>query len=371
MVKKTIKVKFASGFGSIGTILEYLEKRFNVRVLDKDFDYFICNESIYRCKEDFFELLNLKPEVIRIIFCWEALYPDLNLFDYAVCYDSFDSSRILALPVFDDRIGQLYNTVDELDLSKNGKKPEDILKEKTKFCNFIYGNSVSHPTRDALFYKLSEYKQVESLGRHLKNVEINDTRFCDDWAKISIDLKRPYKFSIAAENASFRGYTSEKIITSMMANTIPVYFGNPDIVNEFNSKSFINVNEFNNLDDVLKRVKEIDENDDLYCSIMAEPWRTPEQKERQKKANDEYLNGLYNIFEQEFNKAHRRPQGCWADYLYPGFFKSLSAQKQPERKISFAENLFSVKNDSSKQHKLIRFFGVKITINKNKKHLNP
>ena len=45
-------------------------------------------------------------------------------------------------------------------------------------------------------------------------------------------MKKPYKFSIAFENAWYPGYTSEKIVTSMLAGTIPIYWGNPDISRE-------------------------------------------------------------------------------------------------------------------------------------------
>lgn len=68
-------------------------------------------------------------------------------------------------------------------------------------------------------------------------------------------MKKPYKFSIAFENAWYPGYTSEKIVTSMLAGTIPIYWGNPDISREFNSASFINCHDFPTLDDAAAYVK--------------------------------------------------------------------------------------------------------------------
>lgn len=40
---------------------------------------------------------------------------------------------------------------------------------------------------------------------------------------------RDFKFSINMENTRARGYTSEKIFTGLLARTVPVYFGNPDL----------------------------------------------------------------------------------------------------------------------------------------------
>lgn len=365
---KTIKIGFASNCNIDRYVTELLKKKFNVEVSNNNCDYFICNELIYSDANAFNELLNLKPEVIRIIFCGEALYPDLNLFDYAVGWDEFDhEERTIKFPSFALRIGSIYDSISEIDLSKKNKNPLEILKEKTKFCNFIYSNPLAHPTRDNLFYKLSEYKKVDSLGKHLKNIEIEDTRNDNNWGKISIDLKRPYKFSIAAENVVFKGCTTEKILTSMLANTIPIYFGNPDIKEEFNPKSFINVSDFNNLDEVVERIKEIDQNDELYCEIMSEPYRTPEQIEKKDKELSNFYNKFYYIFEQNFKEAHRRPQGCWPDYYYLNIFKRALSQYiyiyQKRKRISFyAEKIFSVKNDKLKRHNIINLLGIKFKL---------
>ena len=67
-------------------------------------------------------------------------------------------------------------------------------------------------------------------------------------------------------------------------------------------------------------VEEIDKNDDLYLEMISQPCRTKTQIEKAKKAREEFLEKFYNIFEQDFNKAHRRPRGCWQDTMYPAFF---------------------------------------------------
>jgi len=53
---------------------------------------------------------------------------------------------------------------------------------------------------------------------------------------------RDYKFSISIENRIAVGYTSEKMYNAMQADCIPIYYGNPSVHRDFNTKSFINGN---------------------------------------------------------------------------------------------------------------------------------
>lgn len=47
--------------------------------------------------------------------------------------------------------------------------------------------------RDKLFYNLSEYKRVDSLGKHLNNVNTKGTGYLGHH-KDCVTLKEPYKF---------------------------------------------------------------------------------------------------------------------------------------------------------------------------------
>lgn len=320
--KKAIKIGFPSFvWPSFKDYVENLLKpRFNVNVCD-DYDYFFANEGIYWNKQNMAEFLASSEHAIRILLLGECIYPDFNITDYAFCGRDADvvSDRNLFLPYINGLVPSLFDSVGELDLSKKNLSAEQILKEKVKFCNFIYANPNAHPMRDLLFYKISEYKMIDSLGSHLNNVEVRNTRNDTNWSKISVDLKRPYKFSIAAENAKFPGYASEKIVTSMLANTIPIYFGDPKISEKYNPRSFINVSDFSSIEDCVKYIEKIDQNDDLYCEIMSEPWRTSEQIEKFEKDTEKFYDDLYRVFELDIKSAKRRPEGTWPDVMYPNF----------------------------------------------------
>jgi len=313
-MKKTIKINFWSleSDGFEEWILSLLEKKFNVIISD-DYDYYLVSESVYLDARYMKEMLRLcKKDCIRIMGGGEAIYPDLNLFDYVVglTYSHIiEDDRVINIPILlaQESNRDLLPPVSELDNVKKKVSPRQILDSKTKFCNFIYGNANAHKMRDDLFYAISKYKSVDSLGMHLKNVDIEDTRQDEDWGRISIRLKSPYKFSIAAENARFSGYTSEKLITSMMANTIPIYWGNPYVNELYNPKSFINAADYQNLEELVEHIAEIDQNDDLWCEIMSEPWRTQEQIEQRNIDIEKFYRSFYSIFEKDLVDARRRP----------------------------------------------------------------
>ena len=111
-----------------------------------------------------------------------------------------------------------------------------------------------------------------------------------------------HKFSICFENCLQKGYTTEKIVEAFAAGCIPIYYGNPDIGEEFNTKAFVNVHDFDSLEDAANKVIEIDQDEELYKQIKSEPIITGAQK------NDSELRAfLFSIFDQPLEQARRRP----------------------------------------------------------------
>jgi len=79
----------------------------------------------------------------------------------------------------------------------------------------------------------------------------------------AIDDKYPvlqqYKFSICFENCIFGGWVTEKIIDSMAAGCIPVYWGAPDITDYIPSSCFIDFRKFQNWEDLERFLSSMDE----------------------------------------------------------------------------------------------------------------
>ena len=83
---------------------------------------------------------------------------------------------------------------------------------------------------------------------------------------------KPYKFTISFENEEAPYYTSEKVFEAMKMNSIPIYWGNPEIGLDFNTNSFINWYDYGSDESVIEHVKEIDQNQELYSEMLNQPF---------------------------------------------------------------------------------------------------
>lgn len=259
---KNIKIWFSdfySGFDpKDNPFFNLLSNRFSLELDSANPQYLV-----YSCYGTEF----LQYNCVKIFYTGENLRPDFNLCDFAIGFDYLEfEDRYLRFPNF----ALFQEQFDQLILYKE-KQLTDV-KQKKYFCNFIYSNSFADPSRDRFFHLLSEYKKVDSPGSHLKNMSfpVGD-RYSNSWMFSKIDFQSKCKFSIAFENSFAPGYTTEKILHSFIAETIPIYWGNPVVVKDFNPKSFINCHEFQSFEAVVEKVKEIDQNDEIYLSILNEP----------------------------------------------------------------------------------------------------
>lgn len=150
--------------------------------------------------------------------------------------------------------------------------PKDYPNSKTKFCAFMY--SVSYPHRIKYFDLISSYKSVDALGRCCKNVDIEDTRDKNDrestFNDIAVELYSNYKFVIAVENTFLGGYTTEKLINPLIANSIPIYWGDGDIFKYINKKRVVYIPDFSSDQELLEHIKFLDINDEAYEAIVNE-----------------------------------------------------------------------------------------------------
>ena len=287
--------------------------------------------------------------IVTIFFAGECISPDFNIFDYAIVFDRHlkNGDRVGRKPTLSFYRASLFNEFIGKTISK-----EDLQK-KTKFCNFLYSNGNANPCRDALFYELSKYKTVDSLGKHLNNTGRKPDRGQREWRKSSITCREEYKFSIAAENACFLGYTSEKILSCLQAKTIPVYWGDPSISEELNPKAFINCHQYESFEEVVKEVEKIDNDDELYLQIVNEPWQTKEQIEKNIAADEAYHEFIRNIFTQEKQKAKRTFTGTHPDSYRYWFFNGFKIEipRLIKKKIKKLRRVYAQARKSSRKHK--------------------
>jgi hypothetical protein len=197
-----------------------------------------------------------KYNCIRIFYTGENFRPDFSECDYAFSFDFMDNPNNYRLPHY-----ALY--ADPQQLIKKDLDVERVLREKTKFCNFVYSNWRARK-RYKFFLKLSKYKRVDSGGRFKNNIggPVQD----------KLTFIKDYKFTIAFENVSYSGYTTEKLMQPMLVHSLAIYWGNELVHKDFNPKSFINANDFADEDELLERIIEIDRNDDLYLEYLRQPY---------------------------------------------------------------------------------------------------
>lgn len=273
-------------------IYKILEKYYNVE-LSGNPDYLFFNESSYE---------HLKYDCIKIFYTGENISPNFNLCDYAIGFDYMTfMDRYYRFPLYlalssceEDWALDLGTNID---ITKMGTFSKEDLAKKTDFCSFVYSNYLADDNRKNIFTKLSDYKKINAAGSYLNNTDGKKIK-----NKLEYEMK--HKFSIAFENSSRAGYTTEKLHGALAAKTIPIYWGNPEIALEFNEKRFINCHNFSNFNQVVERVKEIDNDDDLYLSIINEPVTTPSYNFMEVKHG--FDNFLRNIFDQPIEKASRR-----------------------------------------------------------------
>jgi hypothetical protein len=190
----------------------------------------------------------------KIFYASENMRPSFRACDYSVGFDHIEHPRHLRLPHY-----VLYDDPQKL----VGNRPPVVPPEERRFCCFVVSNG-NAKERIEFFKKLDARKKVDSGGRLLNNIggPVEDKR----------SFLRGYRFTIAFENSSFPGYTTEKIFEPMLEGSIPIYWGNPRIGEEFNPKSFVNVRDYANFDEAIDAILRIDADPSLYAQMLRHPW---------------------------------------------------------------------------------------------------
>ncbi len=229
---------------------------FFTRLLSQHFDIELCDQPdfvIFSC----FGRRHREYACTRIFFTGENWRPDFRHCDYALTFDHSDDPRHYRYPLYG-----AYGNPQAL-IKSSDFDPAQVLAQKTRFCNFVYSNPLCR-MRNRFFRELSKYKRVDAGGRVFNNMggPIAD----------KLALLRESKFTIAFENESRSGYTTEKIAEPMHAQSLPIYWGNPDVGLDFNTRSFINVHDWPSMEAAIEHIIEVDRNDELYLEYVRQPW---------------------------------------------------------------------------------------------------
>lgn len=155
---------------------------------------------------------------------------------------------------------------------KKSIDPKDYIKPNRKFCAYMY--NMVHDHRIRYFNLMSSYKRVDALGKCCKNTVIEDTRTVynknETYVDIAVDIYSNYKFVIAVENNFVPGYSTEKLMNPLIANSVPLYWGDDYIFNYINKKRVVYLNDFKSDEDLLKYIEYLDTNEAAYNEIIQE-----------------------------------------------------------------------------------------------------
>jgi len=248
--KSTIKLGFADFWHGnteaelrTNPFYQLLAPHFAIELSDEpDFLFYSCFGKQY-----------LKYDCTRIFYAGENVRPDFNECDYAFSFDYPVTTRNYRLPLY-----HLYGYTQKL-RECNATVPDPAGRE---FCNFVYSNKKARE-RIQFLKLLNRHKRVDCGGKIMNNI---GARVDDKLAFLS-----NYKFTIAFENSNYPGYTTEKIVEPLLARSIPIYWGNPDVVQDFNPDCFINCHSFNSFEAVIEHVMAVDADDSLYRRYLLAP----------------------------------------------------------------------------------------------------
>ena len=257
-------------------IIETLRKNYIVELDKRAPEYIFYSNFGYKF---------LKYNCIKIFYSGENVFPDFNICDYAITNQNLElQDRHLVLPIFLVKKGNF------IEIKEREKITKEKLKNKDRFCNFIYDNKKGDPFRKYFFKELSKYKKVDSAGKFLNNMGFV--------TKNKMELQKKYRFTIAFENEGYPNYCTEKIMDAFISRTIPIYWGDNNIEQTINKKAFVNCNvEINQTTKVIEKVKRIEENENIWLEMVNEPIFLEENYIKKKKKKFEEF--LCNIVEKK------------------------------------------------------------------------
>lgn len=261
MVKKIAFLDFWQGFIPTNNFLFHLFKQIiNIEVVAPNKADII----IYSC----FGNSHLRYNgVKKIFFTGENKRPNYNHCDYSISFDINDySGRNIRIPLwyyYIDWFGvKSYNNPDYLIPVDYIDKPNIFnQKHKSKFCCAVFSNPVG--TRVDMIKRLNTYKQVDCYGKPHALKLLDGERY-------KMDVISDYRFSLCFENTIYPGYYTEKLLHAKIAGTIPIYYSDSNMKIDFNSNSCLNLNDYESMEHLLEKVKEIDNNEKMYSEIYNE-----------------------------------------------------------------------------------------------------
>jgi hypothetical protein len=194
----------------------------------------------------------------RIYYSGENVIPDFHACDFALTSAWIDHERHYRLPywVFSCR---------DLGLLVRPDRPDvrTAMERHRGFCSFIASNPRA-PERNRFFKALHRRRPVSSGGRVFNTM---GRSVVDKLAFLA-----EHRFTICFENTSSPGYTTEKLIDAFLAGTIPIYWGNPMVGEEFNAEALIDAGRYGSTDSLVDAVIDLADDAQRCATVLTAPF---------------------------------------------------------------------------------------------------
>lgn len=320
----TIKIA-ATGLFNVEALFKWLGARFPIEVIDAE-DY---------QKADFLlcDTLNDKHENfkgVKILYTGENHHCDLNRFDYCLTHDYGESDRCHRFPYW--QYGLLLSQESRHELT-GGRRPltvEELTAQNRDFCAFVSYNAAARK-RVRFVKKLMARRKVSCGGPLMNNVggPVEDKLgFCSGCL-----------FTIAFENEAYPGYQTEKIVHAFLARSIPLYWGNQKVEEEFNPKAFVHERHFRSEEEMIDYVLELADNPERVVAMLNEPvFRDPGVIEKAEVELEAFFRRIFERGPGAIQRTRGQKIMAWLSNWYGhGFFRNL---RRISRKIRGKKNRY-------------------------------
>lgn len=193
---------------------------------------------------------------LKVYVTGENMMPDFDQCDLAFTPFEFKGDkRAVRLPFY----AQVVEDATTLLGRANALRRRELADG---FCSFVVSNPRSWP-RNRFFKKLNRRRRVDSGGSLFNNM---GGRVPDKSRFIA-----GHRFNIAFENTETDGYITEKLTDALLAGTIPIYWGAPDVLRDFDPGCFIHARDFHDLDALVDFVLDLDADRERQLGYLSAP----------------------------------------------------------------------------------------------------
>jgi len=212
----------------------------------------------------------------RLFFTGEFIPANAEFFDFSFSFAPTSQTNHY-LPLY-----RIYGNYPSLFVPRTIQEAE--WKAKKSVATVFSNRSCTF--RNWTFHRLNDDVGVGSGGKAFNNV---GGPVPDKHAFLS-----KYLFSLAFENASWPGYTTEKLAEAYTAKTVPIYWGDPSAREVFNPKAFLSLQGKRDYFEVVRKVREATADFEAYRSLFEAPL-FPDNREPEFLRNDTLADYLEKV----------------------------------------------------------------------------